>query len=161
MPFPELESDSVIRTLKRVLLPCAIVVSTALAAPMAGADPQTSPTGGASVSVELNKLEPVDKNCRAYLVINNGTETNFKSFKVDLVLFQADGVIGKRFSIDLAPLRPKKKTVKLFDIDGIACDKIGSLLVNDVMECKSDTGAAESCLQDLTTSTRTNVQLTK
>jgi hypothetical protein len=158
--FPEIESHSVIRTLKRVLLPCAIVASTAFAAPMAGADPQTPPTG-ASIHVELNKLEPVDNNCRAYLVVDNGTETAFKSFKIDLVLFQTDGVIGKRFSIDLAPLHPKKKTVKLFDIDGMACDKIGSLLVNDVMECKSDTGAGENCLQDLTTSTRTKVQLSK
>jgi hypothetical protein len=139
-----------------------IVASTTLVAPLAGADPQTSPTtSGASVNVELNKLEPVDKNCRAYVVVTNGTETSFKSFKLDLVLFQTDGVIGKRFSIDLAPLRPKKKTVKLFDIDGMSCDKIGSVLINDVMECKSDTGAAENCLQELTASTRTNVQLSK
>jgi hypothetical protein len=159
--FSETESHSVIRTLKRVLLPCAIIASTTLAAPIAGADPQTSPTDGASVNVELNKLEPVDQNCRAYVVVTNGTETNFKSFKMDLVLFQTDGVIGKRFSIDLAPLRPKKKSVKLFDIDGMSCDKIGSMLVNDVMECKSDTGAGQNCLQELTTSSRTKVQLSK
>ena len=74
------------------------------------------------------------------MVINNPTDTSYQSFKIDLVLFQTDGVIGRRFSIDLAPLRPQKKSVKLFEIDGIACDKIGSLLINDVMECKADAG---------------------
>ena len=69
------------------------------------------------------------------MVVNNSSETAYQSFKIDLVLFQTDGVIGKRFSIDLAPLKPKKKSVKLFEIDGIQCDKIGSLLINDVMEC--------------------------
>ena len=109
----------------------------------------------------MNKLEPADKGCRAYLVINNPTDTAYQSFKIDLVLFQTDGVIGRRFSIDLAPLRAQKKSVKLFDIDGIACDKIGSLLINDVMECKADGNAVDNCLQHLTTSTLTNVQLSK
>jgi hypothetical protein len=93
--------------------------------------------------------------------VKNASDTAYESYKVDLVLFQADGVIGKRFSLELGPLRPKKKSVKLFDIDAISCDKIGSLLVNDVLECKAGTGAAENCLQDLTTSTRTNVELSK
>jgi hypothetical protein len=109
----------------------------------------------------LNKLEPADKGCRAYLVINNPTDTAYQSFKIDLVLFQTDGVIGRRFSIDLAPLRAQKKSVKLFDIDGIACDKIGTLLINDVMECKAGGNAVDNCLQHLTTSTLTNVKLSK
>ncbi|MBA2126599.1 hypothetical protein DLM45_10260 [Hyphomicrobium methylovorum] len=108
----------------------------------------------------MNKLEESDKGCRAYVVIKNETEKSFQSYKIDLVLFQADGVIGRRFSIDLAPLRPKKRSVKLFDIDGMACNKIGSLLINDVMECKSEP-ESDSCLRELSTSSLTNVQLSK
>jgi hypothetical protein len=151
----------VIRTLKRALLPCAFVVSTVLATSLAEAEPQTNQASASSVNIELNKLEPADKGCRAYVVINNTTDTAYQSFKIDLVLFQSDGVIGKRFSIDLAPLRPKKKSVKLFDIDGMSCDKIGSMLINDVMECKSASGPVDGCLQNLTTSTLTKVQLSK
>ena len=95
------------------------------------------------------------------MVVNNPTDTAYQSFKIDLVLFQTDGVIGRRFSIDLAPLRAQKKSVKLFEIDAIACDKIGSLLINDVMECKADTGPVDNCLQHLQTSTLTKVQLSK
>jgi hypothetical protein len=142
-------------------LPCVVLASTVLAAPIAGAEAQSNEPAAASVNIELNKLDPIDKSCRAYLVVNNATDTSYQSYKVDLVLFQTDGVIGKRFSLELGPLRPKKRTVKLFDIDAISCDKIGSLLVNDVLECKTGTGPAENCLQNLTTSTLTKVQLSK
>jgi hypothetical protein len=120
------------------------LVSWAVAATAAPetTDPQPSQSQAAPepVSIQLNKLEPIDKGCRAYMVIDNPGDTAYSDYKIDLVLFQSDGVIGKRFSIDLAPLKAKKKSVKLFDIDGLQCDKIGSMLINDVMECKSDTG---------------------
>lgn len=150
-----------IRNLKRVLLPCAFLASTVTGASFAVAEPQANEPAAASVNIELNKLDPVEKGCRAYLVVNNATPTSYQSFKIDLVLFQADGVIGKRFSLELAPLRTKKKSVKLFDIDAISCDKIGSLLINDVLECKAESGPAENCLQNLTTSTLTKVELSK
>lgn len=151
------------RISKWAFLPLASIASLALWATVAGADPQQASPGtdSSGPSIELNKLEPADKGCRAYLVVNNSGSTAYQSFKVDLVLFQTDGVIGKRFSIDLAPLKPEKKTVKLFDIDGMACDKIGSLLINDVMECRSDSGPVDNCLQNLKTSTLTNAQLSK
>jgi hypothetical protein len=151
----------VIRNLKRVLLPCAVLASTVTGASFAAADPKANEPAAASVNIELNKLDPVEKGCRAYLVVNNATPTSYQSFKIDLVLFQADGVIGKRFSLELGPLRTKKKSVKLFDIDAISCDKIGSLLINDVLECKAESGPAENCLQNLTTSTLTKVELSK
>lgn len=115
----------------------------------------------AGPSLELNKLETFDKGCRAYLVINNPTETNYTGYKLDLVLFQTDGVIGRRFALDLAPLKASKKTVKLFELDGIACDKIGSFLINDVMECKAESGPSADCLQRLGTSSLTNVKISK
>ena len=76
-------------------------------------------------------------------------------------MVRPDGVIGRRFAVDLGPLKPEKKSVKLFDIDGTACDQVGSFLINDVMECKSDTGPVADCLKDIGVSTLTNVQLNK
>ncbi len=129
----------------------------AASAAIAGQAASQSP----AVTLELNKLEPVDKSCRAYVVVTNNDDVAYQAFKLDLVLFQSDGVIGRRFSLDLAPVRPKKKAVKLFEIDGMACDKIGQFLVNDVLECKTERGPAENCLQRLSTSTLTNVQFSK
>jgi len=124
----------------------------------------SSSSTGIDAQLDIHRIEQAragGQRLPAYLVINNPTDTVYQSFKIDLVLFQTDGVIGRRFSIDLAPLRAQKKSVKLFDIDGIACDKIGSLLINDVMECKADGNAVDNCLQHLTTSTLTNVKLSK
>lgn len=114
-----------------------------------------------ALSVELNKLEPQGAGCRAYVVVQNDDPTSYKTFKLDLVLFQQDGVIGRRFAMDLAPLKAQKRTVKLFDLDNIACDKIGSFLINDVVECAAETGPVENCLSGITVKSLTSVQLTK
>jgi hypothetical protein len=156
-----METPSVISNLKRRTISCVLVLASAgLWTMFAQAEPAAS-TGQAGVSIELNKLEQSEKGCRAYMVLNNGSDSDFSSFKIDLVIFQTDGVIGKRFSIDLAPLRSKKKSVKLFEIDGTHCDKIGSLLINDVMDCKAGGAAVPSCLADLKASSLSQVQLSK
>jgi hypothetical protein len=115
-----------------------------------------------ALSVELNKLEPQGSGCRAYVVVQNDDDAAYKAFKLDLVLFQKDGVIGRRFAMDLAPLKAKKRTVKLFDLDNIPCDNIGSFLINDVVECTADAGPVENCLAGVTVkSLAGNVELTK
>jgi hypothetical protein len=114
-----------------------------------------------AIAIELNKLEPQGKQCRAYLVIQNKGGTNYQELKLDLVLFRPDGVIGRRFAVELAPLKANKRTVKLFDLEDTACDQVGSFLINDVMECKAESGPIADCLNDITASTLTNVQLTK
>lgn len=113
------------------------------------------------VKVELNKLEQQDANCRAYVVVTNAGQTAYKAMKLDLVMFRTDGVIGKRFAIDLAPIKPEKRSVKLFTLEGTPCDQVGSLLINDVMECSSETGTVDNCLAQISTSSLSNVQLSK
>jgi len=114
-----------------------------------------------SIAIELNTLEPQGGQCRAYFVVNNKSSTNYKQLKLDLMLFRPDGVIGQRFAVDLAPLKANKRTVKLFDIADMACDQVGSFLINDVMECTVDTGAVTDFLKELSVSSRTDNQLTK
>jgi hypothetical protein len=120
-----------------------------------------APADTPSIAVELNKLEPSGGSCRAYLVVSNESKTGFKAFKLDLVLFQNDGVIGRRFAVDLAPLRPSKRSVKLFDIDGTSCDSVGSFLINDVLECEAESGVIGDCLAALNLSSLSQVKLTK
>ena len=121
-----------------------------------------APTGAAAkIAVELNKLETQQSSCRAYLVIDNQSEKSYDVLKLDLVLFQNDGIIGRRFALDLAPIKGKKRSVKLFDLDGVKCETIGSFLINDIMECKSGGTDESACLDRLALSTRSNVQLSK
>ena len=140
-----------------VLLTAATSYAQDEAAPAQEAAPQAED----DISLELNKLEPSDKGCRAYVVVSNSGDTPYDAYKLDLVMFQTDGVIGRRFALDLAPLRPAKRTVKLFDLDDTDCDKIGSFLVNDVLECHAKSGPVENCLARLKVSTLGKVELSK
>jgi hypothetical protein len=113
-----------------------------------------------ALAIELNKLEPQKDSCRAYVVVTNNSSTAYQSLKLDLVLFQPDGVIGRRFALDLGPLRAQKRSVKLFDID-MPCDQVGSLLINDVLECNGETGSIPNCLADMTATSLAKAKLSK
>lgn len=138
----------------------SLVSSLALAAMLLGLDTPAE-AGQGSIAIELNKLEPQGAQCRAYFVITNKNKTNYTQLKLDLVLFRPDGVIGSRFAVDLAPLKADKRTVKLFELADTSCDKVGSFLINDVIECKAESGLVADCLNDITVSSLTNVRLTK
>lgn len=144
---------------------CALTFTAAAVLPaIAHAGDSTaaaSATPAPAITVELNKLETVDKGCRVYTVVDNPSATTFQTLKLDLILFHTDGVIGRRLALDLAPLKSQKKTVKMFDLEGTACDKIGSFLVHDIMECKSEAGALDKCLDAISLKSLSNVQITK
>lgn len=115
---------------------------------------QSAAPDSTKVTLELNKLEPVNGNCRAYMVFANPTETAFTAFKLDLLVFDVDGVIQKRLAVDAAPLRAAKTSVKLFDITGVTCDRIDRLLLNDFYDCGDASGRLTGCLDRVVTSTR-------
>lgn len=157
----DLKSNYSLRSMRLfALLLIAPVMAALTPAAIAG---ESAPAAAAApgITVELNKLETVEKGCRVYTVVDNPGSTAFQTFKLDLILFHTDGVIGRRLMLDLAPLKSAKKTVKMFDLDGTACDKIGSFLVHDVMECKTDAGPADKCLDAITLKSLSNVQISK
>lgn len=120
------------------------VFAVLAAASTAFASAQAAEPG--ALAVELNKLEAQGDACRAYLLLENGTESAFESLKLDLVMFDPDGVVAKRLAVETAPLPPQKTRLKVFDIDGLGCQAVGRVLLNDVMECADGSGARENCL---------------
>ena len=113
------------------------------------------------LAIELNKLEVQDGKCRAYFVVNNKSDKNYQKLKLDLVLFRSDGVISRRFALDLAPVRAQKQTVKIFDIADISCDEVGSFLVNELLECEAEGGPIADCLKDISLSSLAEAKLAK
>lgn len=114
-----------------------------------------------NLSLELNKVEASETGCRVYLVADNQSEIMLATLRLDLVFFQTDGVIGKRVALDLAPVKAKKRVVKAFDIDKLKCDGIGSILINEIADCRSDSGPLENCLGHMSLKSLSTVQLTK
>jgi len=113
------------------------------------------------VRVELNKLEPNGAACRAYLVLENGTGSAFKTLKLDLVMFDTDGVVAKRLAVETAPLPATKTSLKVFDMDGLACEAVGRVLLNDVMACADASGPRDDCLGLIAPAARGPVEFIK
>jgi hypothetical protein len=124
-------------------------VAAALAALPGGALAQTP-----ELTLELNTLEPRGESCGVNMVFINAGGAAYDGFKLDLVAFGPDGAIVKRLAVEAAPLRANKTTVKTFVIDGLACDAIDSLLLNDVLECRTAAGAVADCVDRVDARTR-------
>lgn len=89
---------------------------------------------GKGLQVELNKLDDVGNGCRAYLVFENATDRLFSGFKMDLVLF---------------------------DIQGIGCADTGRILINDVIECRDGEAEFQNCVALVIPSSRTDAEFIK
>ena len=134
----------------RALIVAFLVVASATASAQAG-----------GIEVELNKLEPVDGACRAYLVTQNLTDTNFQDVQLDVVMFDNDGIVARRLAVQIGPMPQNKTSIKVFDIKNLACQDIGQLLLNDVIQCRAAEGARDDCLSLLSVSQRGNVPFIK
>jgi len=121
----------------------------------AGAEPPST------IGVELNRLEDQGGKCRAYLVVTNPGAAEYSGFALDLVIFDRGGTIMHRLAVDVAPVRPAKTSVKVFDIPETTCSAIGSILVNDVIHCRDASGDVAGCVDRLSTSSKLAVTLLK
>lgn len=110
----------------------------------------------ASLKLELNRLEQAGEACRTYLLVDNGRGPALKSLKVDLFAFDTDGVAQKRLAVELGPVQERKTVVRLFDFPGLACAKIGRVLLNDVLTCEGGDASRETCLERIETDSKTS-----
>ena len=125
------------------------------------ANAATAGSQTAGVGLELNRLEPLDGACRAYVVLQNDTASTFRTFRYDLVVFDADGIVTRRLALETAPLSAGKTSLKVFDLADLACEGIGRILVNDILECADQSGGRTDCLALVRPSTRSDVSLIK
>ncbi|CAO4142501.1 Tat pathway signal protein [Methylorubrum thiocyanatum] len=109
-----------------------------------------------SLKIELNRLEPAGEACRTYMLVDNSRGPALKSLKVDLFAFDTEGVAQKRLAVELGPVQEKKTVVRLFDFAGLACPKIGRLLLNDVLACEGGDATRETCLERIEPATKTS-----
>jgi len=99
-----------------------------------------------SLSIQLNKLEVDGDTCRAYIVLENRSDLSFEALRLDLVMFDVDGVIARRLAVDTAPLAAGRTSVRVFAIGSLACDNIGRVLLNDVLACADASGERTDCM---------------
>ncbi len=124
--------------------------------PLAVAAPaqQARAEGAPPIGLELNRLESMPQGCRAWLMLRNPGAEALDPLRLDLVLFGRDGVVARRLAVDVGPLPAAKTMAKVFDIAGLGCDRIGAVLLNDLLACGPDAAARAACLARLGTSSR-------
>ena len=141
----------------------AVALLLGVSAPsLAQTEPQTEPgapaDAEAAVVVELNKVEQLDSACRAYLLFENGNSSRFDEFRLDLVLFDSEGVIARRIAVEAAPLRADRSVVKLFDLADLQCETIDRVLLNDIVPCADEEGARQDCVEQVELRSRADIE---
>ena len=115
----------------------------------------------ASLSIELNKVESRAESCTATVLIANRLGKTLDRFRLDIVLFDSDGVIFERLLIDLAPLPYDRTTVASFPLLAAKCSDISRILIKDVPACRPEGGGSVDCLSALVGNTRATIQIVK
>ncbi|WP_342241340.1 Tat pathway signal sequence domain protein [Inquilinus sp. OTU3971] len=114
-----------------------------------------------AIDIELNKLEPGNNGCRAFMVMHNGTSRSYSNLQLDLVVFDPKGIIVDQLAVDMAPLSADKTMVKVFEIAGHDCGNFGRVLLNDVLTCKAGDAAVERCIDLLVPTSRAAIGFIK
>lgn len=141
----------------------SLVAASMLAAGIANAQTgagNAPKTAASSLAVEINKAEPYKNGCRVFLVIRNDIAARIDNAQMDLVIFNKDGILSERFVVDLGRIRKAKTIIAPIDVDGTKCDEMGSILVNDMPNCKADQPDVD-CVERLEVSSRHRIQLRK
>jgi hypothetical protein len=131
----------------------AVLGLAVFAQPLVAAEP--------ALLIELNKLEDTEQGCRSLFLFDNATGHELDRFRVDLILFDQEGVYAKQLLLDLAPLYQDKKVLTSFLLGEQPCASIGSILVNDLPWCNDGSGAKLDCVPLLKVESRTDVPLEK
>lgn len=113
------------------------------------------------ISIELNKVDDTEQGCRPLFLFDNRSGHQLNKFQVELVLFDDKGVYSRQVLMDMAPLYEDKKVVASFLINEIACDEIGSMLVNALPNCANTTGADLNCIGLLEVTSKSSIPLEK
>ena len=145
----------------RRFLRSAAVSAFAAAAVTGSAAATLAAEGVSAVRVELNKLEEIKSGCRAYLLLENRSGRAYRSFKLDLVMFDAAGIVARRLAVEGAPLPEEKTSLRVFDVPGLPCSGIGRILVNDVLSCGEGADDRAACLAAIQPASRSETELIK
>ena len=114
-----------------------------------------------TLDIELNKLEDIEGQCAASLLLTNRMSETLDAVRFDLYVFDKAGVIARHLLLDTGPMRTDKTTVASFSLLDGPCGNIGRLLVNDVPVCKTAEGDDIDCVAALNPTSRAAVPLVK
>ena len=92
------------------------------------------------LSVELNRIDPLDGACRLTFLAENTLGTDLDGLALETVLIDRDGRVERLTLFDFGALPDGVPRVRQFDIPGLDCAGLGQVLVNGVADCSHAAG---------------------
>ncbi len=124
-------------------------------------DTKTDADDPGRLGIELNKLDQVEETCRVYFVFENALDHKLETLQLELVLFDTNGFIKRRLTLDAAPIAKDKTSVKLFDLPETQCTDVGRILINDVVKIAGPDGDLPNDVSQLDLSSKLDADLFK
>jgi len=137
----------------------AVFACLALSVPALGQDapPAAPAANGGGLTLELNALKPVESGCQVTFLASSQLNAALDRLTYEFAFFDASGSIDRLLAVDFKGLAAGKSKVIQFALDGLPCDNISRVLVNNAAACEGAGVAPTACLQQLTTSTKPDV----
>ena len=129
-----------------------IAVFLVLCAPALADEP---PPG---LSIELNAQAPSDAGCLLTFMVSNSHPQDIESAVFETVLFNTAGQVDRLTLFDFGSLPVGRPRVRQFQVDGLACDDLGQVLINGAGTCKVASADSNLC-SALDVSSRTGTEL--
>ena len=111
--------------------------------------------------VELNKFETIENGCRTFFLFRNQTNITFQGFEMSLAILDKQGVIDRLLTVEAAPLKAERTTLKLFEIPETQCEGIGEILLHEIAKCEPDRGGPLDCFTVIDLKSRAAAPLVK
>ncbi len=111
--------------------------------------------------VELNKFEAIENGCRTFFLFRNKTDITFQGFEMSLAILDKQGVIDRLLTVEAAPLKAERTTLKLFEISETQCERIGEILLHEIAKCEPDRGGPLDCFTVIDLKSRAAAPLVK
>lgn len=109
--------------------------------------------------LELNTLQQVNTACRMVFMAENTLGGDLTGVSFETVLVNTDGVVNRLTVFDFKELPKDRPRVRQFDLDNTQCDTIGRVLINGAASCEGDGLKASDCIDKLSVSSRTEVEI--
>ncbi|SMX42475.1 hypothetical protein [Actibacterium lipolyticum] len=113
----------------------------------------------AGVSIELNALDEQSGACRISFLVENRYGEDIGQAVYETVLFNPQGQVARLTLFDFQSLPSQRPRVRQFQIDGLACNDIGRILINGADTCTGDGLPPNACQDGLDLKSVTMVEL--
>ena len=114
---------------------------------------------GPFLTVDLNAQATWEAGCLLTFLIDNAHPSEIESAVFETVLFDQAGQVDRLTLFDFGALPAGRPRVRQFQLDGLACEDLGKVLINGASTCRVDGKDSAICGQSLKLRSSTAAEL--